>query len=123
VDQGAPAALDQGGVIQLRRITPYYAAIFSQTLRSRFVSTSPVNTERSMLTHVPPKRLITTRAVADRYGPVHPRTVKRWWMQGVIPPPTQTINNRHYWDEAALDRHDRKRVANRARVKTREANS
>jgi hypothetical protein len=77
----------------------------------RSVSTNVrVNTERSMLTHALPKRLINTRAVAERYGGRHPRTVKRWWTQGVIPPPDQTINNRHYWDEAKLDRHDRERV-------------
>ena len=68
------------------------------------------NTERSMLTHALSKRLINTRAVAERHGGRHPRTVKRWWQQGVIPPPDQTINNRHYWDEAKLDRHDRERV-------------
>ena len=67
-----------------------------------------------MLPHALPKRLINTRAVAERYGGRHLRTVQRWWKRGVIPPPDQTINNRHYWDEAALDHHDRKRVAERA---------
>ena len=67
-------------------------------------------TERSMLTHALSKRLINTRAVAERYGGRHPRTVKRWWQQGVIPPPDLTINGRHYWNEHALDRHDRERV-------------
>ena len=67
-----------------------------------------------MLNPEPTKRLITTRGVGERYGGRHPRTVKRWWQQGVIPPPDQTIRNRHYWDEAALDRHDRQRVAERA---------
>jgi DNA-binding transcriptional MerR regulator len=63
-----------------------------------------------MLTHALPKRLINTRAVAERYGGRHPRTVKRWWQQGIIPPPDQTINGRHYWSEQELDRHDRERV-------------
>jgi hypothetical protein len=71
--------------------------------------------ERSMLTHAPPKRLINTRAVAERYGGRHPRTVKRWWQQGVIPPPDQTINNRHYWDEDRLAAHDRQRVIDHAK--------
>jgi DNA-binding transcriptional MerR regulator len=65
-------------------------------------------------THAPAKRLISTRAVGERYGGLHPRTVKRWWQQGVIPKPTTTIKGRHYWDESALDRHDRERVAERA---------
>jgi hypothetical protein len=69
-----------------------------------------------MLTHAPSKKLINTRAVGLRYGGRHPRTVKRWVQQGVIPPPDQTINNRHYWDELALDRHDRERVAERAKA-------
>jgi DNA-binding transcriptional MerR regulator len=66
-------------------------------------------------TKTPPKRLITTRAVAERYGGCHPRTVKRWWARGVIPPPDQTINGRHYWYEDGLDRHDRERVADRVK--------
>ena len=64
----------------------------------------------------PPSTGITTRTVAERYGGRHPRTIKRWWQRGVIPPPDQTINNRHYWDEAGLDRHDRERVADRAKT-------
>ena len=51
--------------------------------------------------------------VAKRYG-VHMRSVARWVARGVIPPPDQTINNSHYWDEVALDRLDRQRVAERA---------
>jgi hypothetical protein len=70
--------------------------------------------ERKMSTLTPQRRLIGTRAVGQRYGGKHPRTIKRWWQQGVIPPPDQTIQNRHYWDEAALDRHDRQRVADLA---------
>ena len=35
-----------------------------------------------MLTHAPPKRLINTRAVGERYGGRHPRTVKRWCAAG-----------------------------------------
>ena len=73
-----------------------------------------------MRTREPPKRLINTRAVGERYGGRHPRTIKRWWQRGVIPPPDQTINNRHYWDEAALDRHDRERVADRAKTLNKE---
>jgi DNA-binding transcriptional MerR regulator len=60
------------------------------------------------------RRLLGTRAVGQRYGGKSTRTIQRWWQQGVIPPPDQTIKNRHYWDEAALDRHDRQRVAEHA---------
>jgi hypothetical protein len=60
------------------------------------------------------KRLLPTRQVGVRYGGKHPRTIKRWVDQGVIPPPDLTINNRHYWYEDALDRHDRQLVAERA---------
>jgi hypothetical protein len=62
------------------------------------------------------RRLLSSRAVGQRYGGKSTRTIKRWWQQGVIPPPDQTIKNRHYWDEAALDRHDRELVAARARA-------
>lgn len=57
------------------------------------------------------KRLIGTRAVGQRYGGKHPRTVKRWKDQGVIPPPDLRINGRDYWDETTLDHHDRTLVA------------
>jgi hypothetical protein len=59
------------------------------------------------------RRFKPTSSVAKRYG-VHMRSIARWVARGVIPPPDLTINNRHYWDEAALDRHDRQRVAERA---------
>ena len=59
------------------------------------------------------RRFVSTSMVAERYG-VHMRSIARWVARGVIPPPDLTINNRHYWDEAALDRHDRLRVAERA---------
>jgi DNA-binding transcriptional MerR regulator len=59
------------------------------------------------------KRLLPTRKVGERYG-VTPRTVVRWRRQNVIPQPDLTINKRHYWDEAGLDRHDRALVAARA---------
>lgn len=69
-----------------------------------------------MLTREPPKkRLINTRSVGQRYGGLNPRTIQRWVEQGVIPPPDQIINNRHYWDEDRLEQHDRQRVAERAK--------
>jgi DNA-binding transcriptional MerR regulator len=69
----------------------------------------------------PQRRFLGTRAVGQRYGGKSPRTIKRWWEKGVIPPPDQTIKNRHYWDEAALDHHDRQRVAERAAASSKAA--
>jgi hypothetical protein len=66
--------------------------------------------ESPPMTSSPPKFMLTTRDVGDRYGGKHPRTIKRWWTAGVIPPPDLTINNRHYWKAAALDQRDRERV-------------
>jgi len=63
------------------------------------------------------KRFLPKRKVGERYG-VTTRTVDRWKAQAVIPPPDTTINNRDYWDEAALDRHDRQRVAERGGART-----
>jgi hypothetical protein len=60
------------------------------------------------------RRFISTSMVAQRYG-VHLRSIARWVARGVIPPPDLTINHRHYWDQAALDRHERERIAERAK--------
>jgi hypothetical protein len=62
----------------------------------------------------PQRRLLNRRAVGQRYGGKHPRTVKRWVDRRVIPPPDLSIQNRDYWYEDALDRHDRELVAERA---------
>ncbi len=58
----------------------------------------------------PQKRLIGSRAVGTRYG-ITQRTVDRWVKAQVLPPPDRKIRNRRYWDEAGLDRHDRRAVA------------
>ena len=78
------------------------------------------------MSHIPPdqvapygptstvdRRFVSTSMVAKRYG-VHMRSIARWVARGVIPPPAFNINNRHYWNQAELDRHDRQRVAERA---------
>jgi DNA-binding transcriptional MerR regulator len=57
------------------------------------------------------KRLIGIRAVRARYGDVNARTIDRWLKRQLIPPPDRRINNRRYWYEHKLDRHDRQRVA------------
>jgi hypothetical protein len=38
------------------------------------------------------------------------RTVERWVQAGVLPPPSQVIRDRGYWDEDTLDAHDRQRT-------------
>jgi len=67
------------------------------------------------------KRLLPTRQVGVRYGGKHPRTIKRWVDQGVIPAPDMTINGRHYWYEHRLEQHDRQLVAERAATAKRMA--
>src|SRR6476661_4739208 len=64
---------------------------------------------RSTMSVAQPKRFLPTRQVGARYG-VTSRTVFRWRQQKTIPAPDVTINNRHYWDEATLDHHDRQLV-------------
>ena len=65
-----------------------------------------------MSTSASDRRFFPKRAVARRYG-VTTRTVDRWKKQNVIPQPDLTINNRHFWCEDELDRHDRQLVAAR----------
>jgi hypothetical protein len=50
-----------------------------------------------------------------RYGVKNLRTIRRWEIQKVIPPPDFVINGRKYWREATLDEHDRQCVAARAK--------
>jgi len=57
---------------------------------------------------------VSTRGVCNRYGVKNLRTARRWEIQKVIPPPDFRINNRKYWWESTLDRHDRQRVVERA---------
>ena len=54
-------------------------------------------------------QLIPARAVAGRYG-IHLRSVSRWVARGVIPPPSEIINNRRYWHPDVLDAADRRRT-------------
>jgi hypothetical protein len=60
------------------------------------------------------QRLVPSRVVALRYG-IHLRSLARWVARGVIPPPTQTINNRHYWSLEVLEQADRQRTIQAAR--------
>jgi hypothetical protein len=56
------------------------------------------------------KQYLGKRAVGQRYGGRHPRTVKRWVKVGVLPPPDQLIRSRPYWAVETLDLHDRQRT-------------
>jgi DNA-binding transcriptional MerR regulator len=58
------------------------------------------------------KRLLPTRQVCLRYG-VSSRTVRRWEIKKVIPPPDLVVNERKYWRESTLDENDRRIVATR----------
>jgi hypothetical protein len=62
-------------------------------------------------------RNLPMRGVCERYGGVSDRTVDRWIISGIIPPPCMRINNMRYWDEAQLEAADRARMS--APAKTR----
>jgi hypothetical protein len=66
-----------------------------------------------MLTPATLKRLLPTRQVCLRYG-VSSRTVRRWEIQKILPPPDLVVNERKYWWESTLDENDRRTVATRA---------
>jgi hypothetical protein len=62
----------------------------------------------------PSKKFIGKRAVGQRYGGRHTRTIERWVKTRVLPPPDQIINGRGYWDVETLDAHDRQRTIDAA---------
>jgi hypothetical protein len=68
-----------------------------------------------MITTSLSRRGVPTRGLCIRYGVKHPRTIRRWEIQKVIPPPDFVINGRKYWWETTLDEHDRRSVAARAK--------
>jgi hypothetical protein len=47
------------------------------------------------------KRFLTTKGVAERYNR-STRTIARWVIQGVLPPPDLTINDKHLWSGETL---------------------
>ena len=53
-------------------------------------------------------KFLRKRAVAERYGNIHIRTVNRMVDEGRLPPPTIRGNRLCLWDEEALDEFDRK---------------
>jgi hypothetical protein len=67
-----------------------------------------------MPSSIPIKRLIPTRGVCERYGQKAARTIRRWVVAGVFPPPDRTINGRNYWWEETLAAHERQLVAERS---------
>lgn len=67
-----------------------------------------------MPTPNPIKRLIPTRGVCERYGIKAARSIRRWVLIGVLPPPDRTINNRNYWWLETLEQHERRAVAEKS---------
>lgn len=55
-------------------------------------------------------RKLPMREVCARYGGISDRTVDRWVVSGVLPPPSMRINNVRYWDEQELEARDRERM-------------
>lgn len=54
------------------------------------------------------KRWLRKRQVRERYGDVAARTIERAVEAGRLPPPEFPFNNRiPFWDEAALEAHER----------------
>ena len=62
----------------------------------------------------PLKRLISSRDVCNRYGLKAPRSLRRWVVVGVFPPPDQIIRGRNYWWETTLIKHERRLVVERS---------
>jgi hypothetical protein len=62
----------------------------------------------------PIKRLISTRGVRARYDDKSARTIRRWVLAGVLPPPDRTINGRHFWWLETLEAHERRLVTEKA---------
>ena len=62
----------------------------------------------------PVKRLLDSRAIRERYGDRSTRTLRRWELSGVLPPPDRIINKRKYWWHETLERHERELIAEKA---------
>jgi hypothetical protein len=56
------------------------------------------------------RRLITIRAICQRYGDICTRTADRWLAAGVLPEPMR-INGIRYWDLDELEEIERERMA------------
>jgi hypothetical protein len=98
--------------VQFRQST---TGIIARKLLCRIVG----DKERKMSSTSPPKRYVGIRAVRRRYGDCSARTIDRWVKAGVLPAPDQVINNRRFWSEDGLDRHDRRRTVEAATSKGR----
>ena len=55
-------------------------------------------------------RYVSTRGVTERYDDISLRTLRRWLLRGVIPPPDLTIHGRKYWRVETLEQNDRQRT-------------
>jgi len=56
--------------------------------------------------------LRSTRFLSARYDKA-PRSIRRWVVNGTSPAADLVINNRNYWRQSTIDRHERKLVAER----------
>lgn len=60
-------------------------------------------------TKSPPRRLLRTRDMRERFGGVVPETLKRWVRAGILPEPL-TINHVRYWDLREVEEFERARM-------------
>jgi hypothetical protein len=58
--------------------------------------------------------MLPTRDVRARYGNIAGRTVRRWVLTGVLPPPDRIINRRNFWWESTLLAHERRLVGEKS---------
>jgi hypothetical protein len=66
-----------------------------------------------------PKRYLRKQHLRVRYGDVHYRTIERMVKSGALPPPEFPLGNRiPAWDEAVLDKWDRRHAAAPANSKS-----
>jgi hypothetical protein len=69
----------------------------------------------------PIQRLVSSRDVCDRYSLKAPRSLRRWVIAGVFPPPDRIIRGRNYWWEQTLIEHERQLVVGKFTAETTSA--
>jgi len=58
-----------------------------------------------------PRRVLNSRGVADRFQQKALRTVRRWELAGILPPPDFTVRGRKYWFDDTIEAVERELVA------------
>jgi hypothetical protein len=66
----------------------------------------------------PIKRLLPAREVCERYGLKASRSLRRWVVAGIFPPPDRVVRGRNYWWLSTLDQHERQLVVEKAAAET-----